>query len=99
MRDEVRQRLEAKGRADGRQRLRWPGERILGEQLGYEIARYGSGRRRSGGGGCSDDPQVGQAVALLRSAPTPQALLGMARRAAPTGSLIDDPDARTARRR
>jgi carboxyl-terminal processing protease len=83
MRGEVRRRLEARGVAvadsafDG-------GERILGEQLGFEIARYGFGpdaeRRRR----VREDVQVRQAMELLRSAPTPQALLGMAGSVAPT---------------
>jgi carboxyl-terminal processing protease len=82
MRAEVRRRLEARGITvadsafDG-------GERILGEQLGFEIARYGFGpdaeRRRR----VREDVQVRQAMELLRSAPTPQALLGMAGSAAP----------------
>ena len=77
MRSDVRRRLEAKGVTiadstfDG-------GDRILGEQLGYEIARYrfgqdGERRRR-----VQEDVQVKEAVALLRAAATPQALLGMA---------------------
>jgi carboxyl-terminal processing protease len=83
MRAEVRRRLEARGITvadsafDG-------GERILGEQLGFEIARYGFGpdaeRRRR----VREDVQVRQAMELLRSAPTPQALLGMAGSAVPT---------------
>jgi carboxyl-terminal processing protease len=77
MRDEVRRRLEARGvrMADSTYR---GGERIVDQQLGYEVARYAFGpdgerRRRVG-----DDAQIGQAVALLRHASTPGALLGLA---------------------
>ena len=77
MRDEVRRRLEARGvrmadsTYDG-------GARIVDQQLGYEVARYAFGpdveRRRR----ITDDRQIGQAVALLRGASTPGALLGLA---------------------
>ncbi|MGH7525298.1 MAG: S41 family peptidase [Gemmatimonadales bacterium] len=58
------------------------GERVVGEQLGFEIARYWFGpaaerRRRLAG-----DDQVRKAVELLRQSTTPQALLGMASPAA-----------------
>ena len=52
---------------------RWPtasstaGSEILGEQLGYEVARYASGRTAERRRRVSDDPQIRQAVALLRS--------------------------------
>ena len=50
----------------------------MDQQLGYEVARYAFGpaaeRRRR----VTDDPQIGQAVALLRQAATPGALLGLA---------------------
>jgi carboxyl-terminal processing protease len=77
MRDEVRRRLEAGGvhLADSTFR---GGEQIVDQQLGYEVARYVFGptaeRRRR----VHDDRQIGQAVALLRQAPTPSALLGLA---------------------
>jgi carboxyl-terminal processing protease len=76
MREEVRQRLAAKGVTvpdstfDG-------GERILGEQLGYEIARYQFGQEGEERRRVQEDTQVKEAVALLRTAATPQALLGM----------------------
>jgi carboxyl-terminal processing protease len=54
------------------------GEQLVEQQLGYEVARYVFGptaeRRRR----VTDDRQVGQAVALLRQAQTPSALLGLA---------------------
>ncbi len=54
------------------------GAEIVDQQLGYEVARYVFGpvaeRRRR----VADDPQIGQAVALIRRAPTPGALLGLA---------------------
>ena len=77
MRSEVRRRLQAQGvsMADS---LFAAGSTIIDQQLGYEVARYAFGpaaerRRRVG-----DDPQIGQAVALLRQAETPGALLGLA---------------------
>ena len=77
MRLEVRRRLEARNvrMADS---LYAGGARIVEQQLGYEVARYafgpGAERRRR----VADDPQVGQAVALVRQAATPGALLGLA---------------------
>jgi carboxyl-terminal processing protease len=76
MRSEVRRRLEAKGVTvadsafDG-------GERILGEQLGYEIARYGFGQDAERRRRVVEDTQVREAVGLLKSATSPRALLGM----------------------
>ena len=77
MRVEIRRRLEARGvrMADS---LYAGGGKIVDQQLGYEVARYAFGpsaeRRRR----VSDDPQIGQAVALVRQAATPGALLGLA---------------------
>ena len=76
MREEVRQRLAAKGVSlpdstfDG-------GERILGEQLGYEIARYQFGQEGEERRRVREDMQVKEAISLLRTAATPEALLGM----------------------
>jgi hypothetical protein len=76
MRDEVRHRLAARGvrMADS---TFHGGANIVDQQLGYEVARYvfgpGAERRRR----VADDRQIGQAVALLRRAPTPSALLGL----------------------
>ena len=81
------------GRADGGQHV--PG-RERGSWTSSWATRWratGSGRRRSAGGGSTDDPQIGQAVALLRQAATPSALLGLAGAARRPGSLIDDADA------
>ena len=55
-------------------------DRLIDQQLGYEIARYLFGltaerRRRLG-----DDDQVREAVALLRATGSPEALIGMAGR-------------------
>ncbi len=77
MRGEIRRRLEARGvrMADSTYR---GGERIVDQQLGYEVARYTFGpaaeRRRR----VADDRQIGRAVALLRRISTPGALLGLA---------------------
>jgi carboxyl-terminal processing protease len=77
MRNEVRQKLDAGGvrLADSTFRS---GEHLIDQQLGYELARYLFGptaeRRRR----VRDDRQIGQAVALLRQAQTPSALLGLA---------------------
>jgi carboxyl-terminal processing protease len=77
MRNEVRARLEAGGVRLADSTFRG-GQPILDQQLGYELARYVFGpaaeRRRR----VRDDRQIGQAVALLRQAPTPSALLGLA---------------------
>jgi carboxyl-terminal processing protease len=77
MRSDVRRRLEAKGVTladstfDG-------GQRILGQQLGYEIARYQFGQEAEERRRVGEDVQVQEAVSLLRAAASPQALLGMA---------------------
>ncbi|HKT58663.1 MAG TPA: S41 family peptidase [Gemmatimonadales bacterium] len=82
MRADFRRRLEAGGvhLADSTFR---GGEQIVDQQLGYELARYVFGptaerRRRVG-----DDRQIGEAVALLRQAQTPSALLDLASGPAP----------------
>ena len=77
MQVEVRRRLATRGvqMADS---VFAGGTKIIEEQLGYEVARYAFGpaaeRRRR----VTDDPQVEQAVALVRQAATPGALLGLA---------------------
>ena len=77
MRAELKRRLEGQGlrMSDS---LYAGGSKIVDQQLGYEVARYAFGpaaeRRRR----VTDDPQIGQAVALLRQAATPGALLGLA---------------------
>ena len=69
------------------------GEHLIDQQLGYELARYVFGptaeRRRR----VRDDHQIGQAVALLRQAQTPSALLGLASAPPVPVSLIHHPDA------
>jgi carboxyl-terminal processing protease len=79
MRDQMRQRLAARGvqMADS---TFLHGSKILDQQLSYEVARYVFGpaaerRRRA-----SDDPQIGRAAELLRQVTTPSALLGLASR-------------------
>jgi carboxyl-terminal processing protease len=74
---EVGRRLEARGVivADS---VFAGGSRIVGEQLGYEIARYGFGadaerRRRA-----EQDKQIRQAVELARGTTSPRALVGLA---------------------
>ena len=81
MRKGIRHRLEARGLAVADSTFD-AGERILGEQLGYEIARYRFGQDAERLRRVREDPQVREAVSLLRSAPNPQALLGMATPAA-----------------
>jgi hypothetical protein len=77
MRQEIRGMLQQRGIgiADS---IFGGGGQLVDEQLAYEIARYRFGpaaeRRRR----VADDPQIRQAVALLRNAPTPRSLLGMA---------------------
>jgi carboxyl-terminal processing protease len=77
MRDQVRQRLAARGVRLADSTFRG-GANIVDQQLGYEVARYRFGpaaeRRRR----VSDDPQISRAVELLRQATTPTALLGLA---------------------
>jgi hypothetical protein len=74
--DEVRRRLADRGvsLADS---VYAGGEELVGEQLGYEVARYVFGpaaeRRRR----VVADAEVQQAVTLLRGTTSPQALLGL----------------------
>ena len=77
MREEVRQRLVARGVTVADSTFD-AGERILDQQLGYEIARYQFGQEGEERRRVREDTQVREAVALLRTAATPQALLGMA---------------------
>jgi carboxyl-terminal processing protease len=76
MRDEVRRRLDSHGvrMADST----FAGAaRIVDQQLGYEVARYVLGPEAERRQRVADDRQIGQAVELLRQAPTPGALLGL----------------------
>ncbi len=82
MRSEVRRRLESRGIAMADSVFNG-GERIVDEQLGYEIARYTFGpvaerRRRA-----TTDPQIVRAMDLVRGTTSPQALLGLAEQATP----------------
>jgi hypothetical protein len=54
------------------------GVRIVDQQLAYELTRYQFGAAAEQRRRVTDDPQIGQAVALLRQAGTPRALLGLA---------------------
>ena len=77
MRAEVARRLQARGVALADSLLQG-GSRIVGEQLGYEIARYTFGpdaerRRRA-----AEDEQIRQTVELVRGTASPRALLGLA---------------------
>jgi carboxyl-terminal processing protease len=81
MRAEVGRRLKARGvtMADS---VFEGGSRIVGQQLGYEVVRYSFGtdaerRRRA-----AEDPQVREAIELVRETRSPGALLGLAAPAA-----------------
>jgi carboxyl-terminal processing protease len=81
MRTEVAQRLRERGVAIPDSVFEG-GSRIVGQQLGYEIARYSFGsdaerRRRA-----AEDIQVLQAIDLVRGTSSPRALLGLAAPAA-----------------
>ena len=89
MRDDVRRRLQAKGVSLPDSTF-GAGARILGDQLGYEIVRYRFGQDAEQRRRVQQDAQVREAVALLRSAPSPQALLGMAG-PSPSAQRVIDP--------
>ena len=77
MRAEVARRLRERGLAMADSVFQG-GSRIVGEQLGFEIARYRFGadaerRRRA-----AEDAQILQAIDLVRGTSSPQALLGLA---------------------
>jgi carboxyl-terminal processing protease len=77
MRAEVARRLRERGVAIADSVFEG-GSRIVGEQLGYEIARYTFGadaerRRRA-----AEDVQILQAIELVRGTNSPRALLGLA---------------------
>jgi carboxyl-terminal processing protease len=74
--DEIRRRLADHGivLADSVYR---GGERVVSEQLGYEVARYVFGPEAERRRRVVLDTEVQQAVALLRGTTTPQALLGL----------------------
>jgi carboxyl-terminal processing protease len=77
MRELLRRQLESRGvrLADSTFHA---GERIVDQQLSYEVARYQFGAAAEQRRRVRDDPQIGEAVALLRQAGTPRALLGLA---------------------
>jgi hypothetical protein len=77
MRSEVARRLRERGVAIADSVFEGA-SRVVGQQLGYEIARYSFGsdaerRRRA-----AEDAQVLQAIALVRGTSSPRALLGLA---------------------
>jgi hypothetical protein len=81
MRAEVARRLRKRGVAIADSAFEG-GSRVVGQELGYEIARYLFGsdaehRRRA-----AEDSQVLQAIALVRGTSSPRALLGLAAPAA-----------------
>lgn len=77
MRAEVRRRLTERGvtLADS---LFAAGDKIVGSQIGYEVARYVFGPAAELERRVLEDGQVLEAVALLRATSSPRALLGMA---------------------
>jgi carboxyl-terminal processing protease len=86
MRAEVVQRLSRKGVALTATQVAEAG-RFLDQSLAYEIARYVFGRPAEFRRRAQDDRQVQTALDLLRRAPTPQALMGLASRSsAPSNS-------------
>jgi carboxyl-terminal processing protease len=74
MRQLVIDRLAAKGVALTAEQLAG-GAKLMSDQLSYEIARYVFGRQAEIRRRSADDPQVRAAIELLRSAPTPAALM------------------------
>ena len=82
MRAEVARRLRERGVAVADSVFQG-GSRIVGEQLGYEIARYGFGpaaeRRRR----VAEDPQIRRAIELVRGSSSTRTLLGSADPVAP----------------
>jgi len=59
---------------------------LVGDQLGYEIARYVFGRDKEFQRRYSDDSQIRAALALLEQARTLEALLTLAGKQADSGS-------------
>jgi hypothetical protein len=82
MRQELRRRLQQRGVVIP-DSLYGGSESLLDQQLAYEIIRYRFGPAAESRRRVADDQQIRQALLLLRNAPTPQALLGMATIPAP----------------
>jgi carboxyl-terminal processing protease len=82
MRQELRRRLQQRGVVIP-DSLYGGSESLLDQQLAYEIIRYRFGPAAESRRRVADDRQIRQALLLLRNAPTPQALLGMATIPAP----------------
>jgi hypothetical protein len=77
MRTEVVERLRRRGVVLTPDVVRQSG-RVLDQNLSYEIARYVFGRPAEFRRRARDDRQMQTALELLRRAPTPAALLGLA---------------------
>lgn len=77
MRDEVKRRLERRGLRLADTTFRG-GARIVDQQLGYEMTRYVFGAAAERRRRVADAREIGQAVALVRGATPPGALLGAA---------------------
>jgi carboxyl-terminal processing protease len=77
MRDALRRQLESRGVRLADSTFRG-GERIVNQQLAYEVVRYQFGPTAEQRRRVSDDRQIGEAAALLRQAGTARALLGLA---------------------
>jgi carboxyl-terminal processing protease len=77
MRAEVSRRLAARGVvvADS---VFAGGSRIVGEQLGYEIARYSFGQEAERRRRAVEDDQIREAIELVRGSTSARALLGLA---------------------
>jgi carboxyl-terminal processing protease len=82
MRAEVQRRLRARGVAIA-DSVFAGGTRLVDEQLGYEIARYGFGQAAERRRRVAGDPQIQRAIELVRGTTSPQALLGLVDRAPP----------------
>ena len=77
MRQQVYERLKAKG-VDLSPQVYQGASGLIGEQLGYDIARYVFGRPTEFRRRAHDDAQMQTAIGLLRKAGTPRELLGLA---------------------
>lgn len=77
LRQQVYQRLKANGAALTPDQFNGAGG-LVDQQLGYEIARYVFGRPAEFRRRAADDRQMQTALELLRKAPSPKELLGLA---------------------
>ena len=72
MRQQVYERLKAKGVRSSARRSTTRRSRLIDEQLGYEIARYVFGRPAEFRRRAQDDEQMQTAMGLLRKAAKPE---------------------------